>query len=65
MSCGGESFSLLCLCFCMGQRYADEGKIHHQLHPVPFKLSVFASSMIGSAAMTMFAQTTTTFPGSS
>ena len=28
-------------------------------------LSVFACSMIGSAAMTIFAQTTTTFPGSS
>ena len=25
----------------MGQRYADEGKIHHQLHPVPLTLSVF------------------------
>ena len=35
MSCGGESFSWLCLRLCMGQRYAGEGKIHHQLHPVP------------------------------
>ena len=25
----------------MGQRYADEGKIHHKLHPVPLTLSVF------------------------
>ena len=30
----------LCLWFCMGQRYADEGKIHRQLHPVPLTLSV-------------------------
>ena len=29
----------------MGQRYADEGKIHHQLHPVPLTLGVFACTM--------------------
>ena len=50
---------LVILRLCMGQRYADEGKIHHQLHPVPLTLSVFACSMIGSAAMTIFAPTTT------
>ena len=45
----------------MGQRYAYEGKIHHQLHPVPLlTLGVFACSMIGSAAMTIIAPTTTT-----
>ena len=47
--------------FCMGQRKADERKIHHQLHPVPLQtLGVFACSLIGSAAMMNFAPTTTT-----
>ena len=52
---------LWCLRFYLGQRKADEGKIHHQLHPVPLlTLGVFPCSMIGLAAMTIFAPTTTT-----
>ena len=34
-----------CLMLCMGQRYADEGKIHQQFLPVPLTLGVFACTM--------------------
>ena len=67
MSCVGGGYSWWCLRFCLGQCEADDWKIHlHFLLQYQEVVGVcMHAELLVSAAMTIFAQTTTTIPGSS